>query len=102
LVRAAYLATDLLVSAVLLPLALATLGSGVLLGLGTQWGLAWHWWVLAKPVLITMLASAVVFLLGPAVDEAAAKALARPLAELPTVEIGQVAVRCRRRPWVLL
>ena len=48
LVRAAYLAMDLLVTAVLLPLALAALASGVLLGLGTRWGLARHWWVLAK------------------------------------------------------
>jgi hypothetical protein len=38
LIRAAYLAMDLLVTAVLLPLALAALGTGVLLGLGTRWG----------------------------------------------------------------
>lgn len=40
LVQAAYLAMDLLVTAVLVPLALAALGTGVLLGLGTRWGLA--------------------------------------------------------------
>jgi hypothetical protein len=38
LVRAAYLAMDLLVAVVLVPLALAALGTGVLLGLGTRWG----------------------------------------------------------------
>jgi hypothetical protein len=38
LIRAAYLTMDLLASAVLVPLALAALGTGILLGLGTRWG----------------------------------------------------------------
>jgi hypothetical protein len=63
LIRAAYLAMDLLVSAVLLLLALAALATGVLLGLGTRWGLARHYWVLTKLVLTIVLASAAVLLL---------------------------------------
>jgi hypothetical protein len=93
LIRAAYLAMDLLVSAVLLPLALAVLGTGILLGLGTQWGLARHYWVLTKLILTIVLASAAVFLLRPSLNHAAANALALALAELPTTGIGQVAVR---------
>ena len=98
LIRAAYVVMDLLAPAVLLPLALAALGTGVLLGLGTRWGLARHWWVLTKLTLTTVLASAAVFLLRPSLDQAAATALALPLAELPGAGIGQVAVRAATAP----
>jgi hypothetical protein len=100
LIRAAYLAMDLVVSAVLVPLALAALLTGVLLGLGTRWGLARHWWVLAKLALAIVLASAAVLVLRPSLNEAASDALAVPLAELPTAGIGQVAVRVTTAPIV--
>jgi hypothetical protein len=100
LIRAAYLAMDLLVSTVLVPLALAALGTGVLLGLGTRWGLVRHYWVLTKLALTLVLASAAVFVLRPSLNQAAASALALPLAELPTAGIGQVAVRAATAPAV--
>jgi hypothetical protein len=100
LVRAAYLAMDLLVSAVLVPLALAALATGVLLGLGTRWGLVRHWWVLTKLVLTLVLASAAVLVLRPSVNQAAATALAVPPAELPGAGIGQLAVRAATAPAV--
>lgn len=55
-----------------LPLALVTLVSGLVLSLGTQWGLARHRWVYTKfwLTLATTLASA--FALRPGVDESAA------------------------------
>jgi hypothetical protein len=102
LIRAAYLAMDLLVSAVLLPLALAALLTGVLLGLGTQWGLARHYWVLTKLVLTLVLATAAVFSLRPSLNQAAANALAVPLAELPTAGLGQVGVGVTAAPAVAL
>ncbi len=43
--RAAYVAMDLVTRAVIVPLAVAALGSGVAVSLGTPWGLFRHWWV---------------------------------------------------------
>jgi hypothetical protein len=55
----------LLAEAVLLPLALAALLTGILLGLGTGWRLTRHWWVLTKLVLTIAVATAAVFVLRP-------------------------------------
>jgi hypothetical protein len=50
-VRAAYLAMNLAAWSLLVPLALASLVTGVVQGLGTKWGLMRHYWVLAKLIL---------------------------------------------------
>jgi hypothetical protein len=47
-VRAAYRAMAVLADAVIIPISLLTLLTGVLLGLGTTWGLLRYWWVLVK------------------------------------------------------
>jgi hypothetical protein len=49
-VRAAYLAMDLLARFVIVPLALAALLTGLIEALCTPWGLVRHYWVLAKLV----------------------------------------------------
>ena len=54
LVRAAYLAMALLVSHVIVPLAFASLLTGLVLSLGTKWGLFRHYWVLLKLVLTAL------------------------------------------------
>jgi hypothetical protein len=100
LIRAAYLAMDLVVAVVLVPLAVAALGTGILLGLGTRWGLVRHWWVLTKLVLTIVLATAAVLVLRPTLDQAAASALALPPAELAGAGVGQVAVRAATAPAV--
>ena len=46
--RALYIAMETLGWAALVPLAFATLGTGVVQSLLTPWGLARHWWVLVK------------------------------------------------------
>jgi hypothetical protein len=51
MVRAAYLAMELIAWFVIVPLALASLVIGVAQGLGTPWGLFQHYWVAAKLVL---------------------------------------------------
>ncbi|MEU9336930.1 DUF2269 domain-containing protein [Streptomyces sp. NPDC048290] len=54
----------------LLPIALLTLASGLLLALGTPWGLARHRWVFTKFWLTLATTTATVFALRPGVDAA--------------------------------
>lgn len=61
LVRAAYLAMDLIGWFIIFPLSLASLLSGIIQALGTVWGLFRHYWVLIK-LLITALAGALLLL----------------------------------------
>jgi hypothetical protein len=61
MVRGAYLAMELTAWFVIVPLVLASLLTGVVQALGTQWGLLRHYWVLAK-LLLTVLAAIVLLL----------------------------------------
>jgi hypothetical protein len=60
-VRAACLAMDSTGRFVLIPLALASLLTGLVPSLGTKWGLFHHWWVVVKLV-ITVVATVVLLL----------------------------------------
>jgi hypothetical protein len=65
LARAAYLAMDLTTRLVIVPMALLSLASGVVMSLGTHWGLVRYYWVFAK-FSITIVATLLLFLhLGP-------------------------------------
>ena len=46
--RAAYLGMGVIAGSVIVPLALATLVTSLLVSLGTKWGLVRHWWVLVS------------------------------------------------------
>ncbi len=46
--RTAYLGMGLIAGTVIVPLALATLVTGVVVSLGTKWGLLRHWWVVVS------------------------------------------------------
>lgn len=61
MVRAAYLAMELIAWFVIVPLALASLLTGLVQALGTRWGLFRHYWVLMK-LLITIVATIVLLL----------------------------------------
>ncbi len=61
MVRAAYLAMELTAWFVIVPLAFASLLTGLVQSLGTTWGLFRHYWVLAK-LLLTVLATIVLLL----------------------------------------
>jgi hypothetical protein len=60
-VRGAYIGADLLTDAVIVPLCLASLVTGVVQSLGTRWGLLRHWWVAIK-LALTAAATALLFL----------------------------------------
>jgi hypothetical protein len=48
MLRAAYLGMGLIAGSVIVPLALASLVTGLIVSLGTKWGLVRHWWVLVS------------------------------------------------------
>ena len=56
--RAAYLAMELIARYVIVPLALASLLTGIVMSLGTRWGLFRHYWVLIS-LLLTVIATVV-------------------------------------------
>lgn len=56
--RAAYLAMELIAWYVIVPLALASLLSGLIMSLGTKWGLFRYYWVLIS-LLLTIIATVV-------------------------------------------
>jgi hypothetical protein len=58
MLRAAYLAMELIAWYVIVPLALASLLSGLIMSLGTKWGLFRHYWVLIS-LLLTIFATVV-------------------------------------------
>ncbi|GAA3753424.1 putative membrane protein [Spinactinospora alkalitolerans] len=71
-VGAVYGAAGLLVSTLVAPVSLTALATGLVLSLGTPWGLARHWWVLIKLGLTALLVVGSNFSLGPQVLELAA------------------------------
>lgn len=92
LIRASYLAMDLLVNTALIPLAAGALVTGILLGVGTHWGLTRYYWVLTKLGFILVAITALVFLLRPRINQIAAEVLQRPLADLSALDLGPAGV----------
>jgi len=58
MLRAAYLAMEVIAWYVIVPLALASLLSGLIMSVGTKWGLFRHYWVLIS-LLLTIVATVV-------------------------------------------
>lgn len=58
ILRAAWIAMGLVTSTAIVPLALASLLTGVVMGLGTRWGIFRHWWVVIS-LLLTIVATLV-------------------------------------------
>jgi hypothetical protein len=52
--RSAYSGMDLIVRSIIVPLALGTLATGLIMSLGTKWGLFRHYWVLISLVMTTI------------------------------------------------
>lgn len=73
LVRGAYLVMELTGWYVLVPLCVASLATGLIMSLGTPWGLFRHYWVLVKFV-ITILAAIILFMYTQTLDQLGALA----------------------------
>ncbi|MFD3925574.1 DUF2269 family protein [Streptomyces sp. NPDC058614] len=90
-VEASVRAMKLFADWLLLPVALLTLLSGLLLSLGTPWGLARYRWVCAKFWLTLATTTATVFALRPAVNSAVtAVAAGNPLPDAGDVLFGPI------------
>src|SRR5262249_34863639 len=72
-VRAAWIAMELMGWVVIVPLALAALVTGLVISLGTPWGLFRHYWVLVS-LALTLLATVILILHMPSVSATAAVA----------------------------
>lgn len=88
-IRGAYLSMQVVALALVVPLAFAALLSGLLISLGTRWGLFRHWWVLVK-FLLTAFAVLVLLLKLGLVERAARLAMATPA---PDAELGQMGLQ---------
>lgn len=77
-VRGAYFAMERIGWSAIVPLCVASLLTGVVQSLGTEWGLFRHYWVVAK-LGLTLVASAILLAHLPTVSRAAAMAAARTL-----------------------
>jgi hypothetical protein len=72
-IRAAWIALEVTGWWVIVPLALASLASGLLISLGTPWGLFRHYWVVIS-LALTVLATVILVLHMPSVSSSAAVA----------------------------
>lgn len=73
ILRACYIGMDLMTRWAIVPLALAAFASGVLMSLGTKWGLFQHWWVVVT-LALTVVATLVLFVQLPVIAHRAAMA----------------------------
>ncbi|GAA0505734.1 hypothetical protein GCM10011581_32170 [Saccharopolyspora subtropica] len=76
--RAAYIADGALGAWVARPVSILALVSGVLISVGTKWGLFRYWWVLISLVATAAMTAAVTFQLAPRLIRAGESALAAP------------------------
>ncbi|WP_395111485.1 hypothetical protein [Actinomadura sp. SCN-SB] len=76
-VRAAYLAMDLTVRYVIVPLALTALFTGIVQSLATTWGLFRHYWVVVS-LLLTLVATGVLLIEAQSVRYLAEQAASAP------------------------
>jgi hypothetical protein len=88
IVRAAYLAMDVITRWVIVPLAFASLLTGLIQSLGTPWGLFRHYWILAK-LLITAFATIVLLVKMELIGHAARLAAETTL---PYADLGAVGI----------
>jgi hypothetical protein len=69
---------------------LVCLASGIVLGLGTKWGLLRYWWVAVKLALNVVLVVLVTFALRPGVSEMAERGLRYMTGEAASLAVGDL------------
>lgn len=84
-VRSAWMAMALVVSWAIVPLALASVLTGLLMALGTKWGLFRHWWVLISFVLTVLATLVLLSEVGVVTRSATMAAAATTSAELRSI-----------------
>jgi len=82
--RTIYPAAQLVSARLVAPLAILSLGTGLLLAVLTPWGILRYWWVTIKLAITVVLTSAVLFVLIPRLG-AAANVVTGPVPRLLTV-----------------
>jgi hypothetical protein len=87
MIRAVYPAMQLIARFVIVPLAFASLLTGLIQSLGTPWGLLRHYWVLLK-LLLTVFATAVLLQKIELIDYAASLATEKSLPDADLREAG--------------
>ena len=87
-IRAAYLGMDLLAKFIIVPLAFASIATGVIQSLGTPWGLFRHYWIVIK-LLLTVFATGILLIKLKLIGYAAGLA---SMAMLPRPELRQVGM----------
>lgn len=102
IIQASYLAMELLVETALVPLALGAFLTGILLGVGTHWGLIRYYWVFSKLILMLTAVTALVFLLRPRIHQVAAEILQVPPGDLTVTVAGPLAIAVTIGPSVAL
>lgn len=100
--QAAYVALGTIATVVGTPVSIAALVSGIVISVGTRWGLFRHWWVLVSLVATAAMTALVVFSLGPLMRGAAADALAAPPGTPVSDAVGDAAVSAVVAPCVAL
>jgi hypothetical protein len=88
LVISGFNAIGVIVPIVVPPLSLAILGTGIILGLGTRWGLVRYWWVLVKLALSVVMVILVFVALVPAANDIAVRAAAGMSADAVRASLG--------------
>jgi hypothetical protein len=85
-----YRALEMFVVWPLLASGLVCLASGIVLGLGTKWGLLRYWWVAVKLALNVVLVVLVAFALRPGVSEMAERGRRFAAAEAASLAVGDL------------
>ncbi|MFF2507625.1 DUF2269 domain-containing protein [Streptomyces sp. NPDC058067] len=86
--RTAYRAMGMLGDVLIIPLSLLTLASGVVLALGTQWGLFRYYWVSAKFWLTLAATVASIFALTTRLHEAVDMVARHPVGPISAMDLG--------------